>query len=31
MPQFYGQVLVGLIQRAAMLYDVGVLRRGEAS
>ena len=31
MPQFYGQVLVGLIQRAAMLYDVGVLKRGEAS
>jgi len=31
MPQFYGQVIVGLIQRAAMLYDVGVLKRGEAS
>jgi hypothetical protein len=31
MPQFYGQVIAGLVQRAAMLYDVAILRRGEAS
>src|SRR5213595_1467483 len=31
MPQFYGQVIVGLIQRAALLYELGVLRRGDAS
>jgi hypothetical protein len=31
MPQFYGQVIAGLIQRAALLYDVGVLKRGDAS
>ena len=31
MPQFYGQVVASLIQRAALLYDVGVLKRGDAS
>ena len=31
MPQFYGQVIASLIQRAALLYDVGVLKRGDAS
>jgi hypothetical protein len=28
MPQFYAQVLAGLVQRATILYDVGILRRG---
>jgi hypothetical protein len=27
MTQFYGQVIVSLIQRAAILYDTTVLRR----
>jgi hypothetical protein len=31
MPQFYAQVIAGLIQRAAVLYDVGVLRPGGAA
>jgi hypothetical protein len=31
MPQFYGQVIASLVQRAALLYEVAVLRRGEAS
>src|SRR5213595_4049115 len=31
MPRFYGQVISGLIQRAALLYELGVLRRGDAS
>jgi len=31
MPQFYGQVISGLIQRAALLFELGVLRRGDAS
>src|SRR5437867_6452664 len=30
-PEFYGRVLASLIQRAALLYDVGVLKRGDAS
>jgi hypothetical protein len=29
MPQFYAQVLAGLIQRATILFDVTVLKRGE--
>jgi hypothetical protein len=29
MPQFYAQVVAGLIQRAAILFDVTVLKRGE--
>ena len=31
MPQFYGQVIASLVQRAALLYDVAILRRGDAS
>src|SRR5437773_10991454 len=31
MPQFYGQVIASLIQRAALRYDVGVLKRRDAS
>src|SRR2546427_7912362 len=31
MPQFYGQGISGLIQRAALLFELGVLRRGDAS
>lgn len=30
MPQFYAQVIAGLVQRAAILYDVGILKRGDA-
>jgi hypothetical protein len=30
MAQFYGQIIAGLIQRAAMLYEVGVIKRGAA-
>lgn len=30
MPEFYAQVIASLIQRGAVLYDVGVLRRGAA-
>jgi hypothetical protein len=30
MPQFYGQVISGLVQRAAMLFEVAVLRRGDS-
>ena len=29
MPQFYAQVVASLIQRAAILFDVTVLQRGE--
>jgi hypothetical protein len=29
MPQFYAQVVAGLIQRATILFDVTVLKRGE--
>jgi hypothetical protein len=31
MPQFYAQVIAGLIQRAAILYEVGVLKPGGAA
>jgi hypothetical protein len=31
MPQFYAQVIAGLIQRAAILYEVGVLKSGGAA
>jgi len=31
MTQFYGQVIASLIQRAAMLYEVGVIKRGDAA
>jgi hypothetical protein len=31
MAQFYGQIIAGLIQRAAMLYEVGVIKRGDAA
>lgn len=31
MAQFYGQVIASLIQRAAMLYEVGVIERGDAA
>jgi hypothetical protein len=31
MPQFYAQVVASLIQRAALLFDVTVLKRGEKS
>jgi hypothetical protein len=31
MPQFYGQVIASLIQRAALLFEVGVLKRGDAA
>jgi hypothetical protein len=31
MAQFYGQIIAGLIQRAAMLYEVGVIQRGDAA
>lgn len=31
MPQFYGQVIASLVQRAALLYEVAILRRGDAS
>ena len=31
MPQFYGQVIASLVQRAAVLYEVGILKRGDAS
>jgi hypothetical protein len=30
MAQFYGQIIASLIQRAAMLYEVGVIKRGDA-
>jgi hypothetical protein len=29
MPQFYAQVVASLIQRATILFDVTVLKRGE--
>jgi hypothetical protein len=29
MPRFYGRVLTGLLQRAALLFEVGILERGE--
>lgn len=31
MPHFYGEVIASLIQRAALLFDVGVLKRGDVS
>jgi|SRR5689334_14212277 len=31
MPQFYGQVIASLIQRAAVLYETGVMKRGDAA
>jgi hypothetical protein len=31
MPRFYGQVVTSLMQRAAVLFEVGVLKRGEAT
>jgi hypothetical protein len=31
MAQFYGQVIAGLIQRGAILYEVGVIKRGDAA
>ena len=31
MAQFYGQIIASLIQRAAMLYEVGVIKRGDAA
>ena len=31
MPQFYGQVIASLIQRAAVLFEVGVLKRADAA
>jgi hypothetical protein len=30
MSQFYGQVIASLIQRAAVLFELGVLKRGDA-
>lgn len=31
MGQFYGEIVASLIQRAALLYDVGVIKRGDAA
>jgi hypothetical protein len=31
MAQFYGQIIASLIQRAAMLYEVGVIKHGDAA
>ncbi len=31
MPHFYGQVIAGLVHRAAVLHDVAIRRRGEAA
>src|SRR5919201_1140153 len=31
MAQFYGQVIASLIQRAAALYETGVIKRGDAA
>ncbi|PYO03499.1 MAG: hypothetical protein DMD91_00935 [Candidatus Rokuibacteriota bacterium] len=31
MGQFYGQLISSLIQRASLLYDVGVIKRGDAA
>jgi hypothetical protein len=31
MAQFYGQIIASLIQRAAVLYEVGVIKRGGAA
>jgi len=31
MGKFYGQIVASLIQRAALLYDVGVLKRGDSA
>jgi hypothetical protein len=30
MPQFYGQLIASLVRRAAVLYEVGVMKRGDA-
>jgi hypothetical protein len=31
MGEFYGQVIGSLVQRAALLFEVGVLKRGDAA
>ena len=31
MTEFYGQIIASLIQRGAILYEVGVLKRGDAA
>ena len=31
MPRFYGDIVAGLIQRAALLFEVGVVKRGDAA
>ncbi len=31
MPHFYGEILTSLLQRAALLFEVGVLKRGDAT
>jgi hypothetical protein len=31
MPQFYGQVIASLIQRAAVLFELGLLKRADAA
>lgn len=31
MPQFYGEIIASLIQRAALLFDVAVLKRGDVT
>jgi hypothetical protein len=31
MGQFYGQIVASLIQRAALLYEVGVVKRGDSA
>lgn len=31
MPQFYAEVIASLVRRAARLFDVGVLKRGDAA
>lgn len=31
MPRFYGQIVTSLLQRAALLFEAGVLKRGDAA
>ena len=31
MPRFYGEIIASLIQRATLLFEVGVLKRGDVS
>jgi len=31
MPQFYGQVIASLIQRAAVLFELAVLKRDDGA